>query len=271
VGRVAGTPLAESEGPREWQCNQLEDIGEHLSNPLTRFTPYRDATASGHGIGKSADIGMIVCWALDTHEDTRVVVTANTEPQIRTKLWPEMIKWRNLSITRDWWKVTKTGIFSVVPGHEESWRADAMTWTEHNTEAFAGLHNKGKRIVVIYRRGVEDRRQGVGSHRRRADRRARPRSSGSPTATRRRTRAASASASASIAHCGTTRQIDSRTVEGTNNPYLQSIVDTYGEDSDIAKVRVLGSSRQRPRCSSSPRAGRAMRKREVFADPSPSR
>jgi hypothetical protein len=25
-----------------------------------------------------------------------------------------------------------------------------MTWTEHNTEAFAGLHNKGKRIVVIY-------------------------------------------------------------------------------------------------------------------------
>jgi hypothetical protein len=35
------------------------------------------------------------------------------------------------------------------PGHEESWRADAVTWSEHNTEAFAGLHNKGKRIVVI--------------------------------------------------------------------------------------------------------------------------
>src|SRR5690348_11898193 len=118
---VPGTPLADSPGPREWQCDQLEDIGEHLSNPKTRFTPYRDATASGHGIGKSADIGMIMAWALDTHEDTRVVVTANTEPQIRTKLWPEIIKWRNLSITRDWWKVTKTGIFSIVPGHEESW------------------------------------------------------------------------------------------------------------------------------------------------------
>jgi hypothetical protein len=94
---------------RDWQCAQLEDIGAHLTNPLTRFTPYRDATASGHGIGKSADIGMIVNWALDTHEDTRVVVTANTEPQIRTKLWPEIIKWRNLSITRDWWKTPRRG------------------------------------------------------------------------------------------------------------------------------------------------------------------
>ena len=26
---------------------------------------------------------------------------------------------------------------------------DAVTWSEHNTEAFAGLHNKGKRIVII--------------------------------------------------------------------------------------------------------------------------
>src|SRR3546814_5891293 len=37
-----------------------------------------------------------------------------------------------------------------------------------------------------------------------------------------------------------TRQIDSRTVEGTNKAYLEELVRTYGEDSDIAKVRVLG-------------------------------
>jgi hypothetical protein len=37
-----------------------------------------------------------------------------------------------------------------------------------------------------------------------------------------------------------TLQIDSRTVEGTNKEYLQEIVDTYGEDSDIARVRVKG-------------------------------
>lgn len=262
-----GTPLADAEGPRDWQAAQLEDIGAHLSNPLTRYTPYRDATASGHGIGKSADIGMIVDWALDTHEDTRVVVTANTEPQIRTKLWPEIVKWRNLSITRDWWKVTKTGIFSIVPGHEESWRADAMTWTEHNTEAFAGLHNKGKRIVVIYDEAskiadkvwevtegalTDDQTEIIWL------------AYGNPTQNTGRFR----ECFGKHRQLWTTRQIDSRTVEGTNKEYLQSIVDTYGEDSDIAKVRVLG---QFPSASSmqfipSTLADNA-RKRDVFSDP----
>jgi hypothetical protein len=79
---------------------------------------------------------------------------------------------------------------------------------------------------------------------------------------------ASASASASIAALWNTRQIDSRDVEGTNKPYLQSIVDTYGEDSDIAKVRVLG---QFPSASSmqfiSVGRRRNARKRDVFNDP----
>jgi hypothetical protein len=37
-----------------------------------------------------------------------------------------------------------------------------------------------------------------------------------------------------------TLQIDSREVEGTNKAYLQEIIDTYGEDSDISRVRVKG-------------------------------
>lgn len=263
-----GTVLADSAGPREWQCDQLEDIGAHLSNPLTRFTPYRDATASGHGIGKSADIGMILCWALDSHEDTRVVVTANTEPQIRTKLWPEVVKWRNMSITRDWWKVTKTGLFSVVPGHEESWRADAVTWTEHNTEAFAGLHNKGKRIVVIFDEAskiadkVWEVTEGALTD---AGTEIIWLAYGNPTQNTGRFRECFGKHRA----LWNTRQIDSRTVDGTNKDYLQSIVDTYGEDSDIAKVRVLG---QFPSASSMQFISSSLvenaRKRDVFADAS---
>ncbi|OJW19355.1 MAG: terminase, partial [Sphingopyxis sp. 65-8] len=37
-----------------------------------------------------------------------------------------------------------------------------------------------------------------------------------------------------------TAQIDSRTVEGTNKAFLDLLVKTYGEDSDIVKVRVRG-------------------------------
>ena len=101
-------PLADVKGPRAWQCDTLEDIREHLEDPAKRFEPLMLAVASGHGVGKSALISMIVCWASDTCEDTRVVITANTEQQLRTKTWPEVLKWRGMSITKDWWKPTKT-------------------------------------------------------------------------------------------------------------------------------------------------------------------
>lgn len=110
--------LADAQGPRQWQCDVMEDIRAHLSDPLTRHTPLRIAVASGHGIGKSGLVGMLCSWALDTCEDARIVLTANTETQVRTKTWPEVLKWRNLSITRHWWKPTKTGIFSAFPGQE---------------------------------------------------------------------------------------------------------------------------------------------------------
>jgi hypothetical protein len=67
-----------------------------------------------------------------------------------------------------------------------------------------------------------------------------------------------------------TRQIDSRTVEGTNKAYLDELVATYGEDSDIVKVRVRGMfPSTRRRCSSSATDQvEAARKREVIqADP----
>jgi len=226
-------------GPRAWQCDVMEDLREHLENPTTRHQPIRIAVASGHGIGKSALIAMLIDWASDTCEDTRIVITANTEQQLRTKTWPEVLKWRNLSITRDWWRPTKTGIFSVVPGHDENWRVDAVTWSENNTEAFAGLHNVGKRIVVITDESstiadkvweviegalTDERTELIWI------------AFGNPTRNTGRFR----ECFGRFRHLWKTRHIDSRTVEGTNKKYLDELVATYGEDSDIVKVRVRG-------------------------------
>jgi hypothetical protein len=55
------------------------------------------------------------------------------------------------------------------PAHEKTWRIDAIPWNEHNTEAFAGLHNQGKRILVVFDE-ASDPRQDLGSDRGRADR-----------------------------------------------------------------------------------------------------
>lgn len=233
-GTLAGTT-----GPRTWQRDVMRTIGDHLRNPLTRHTPCRIARASGHGIGKSALIAMLIKWGLDTCVDTRIITTANTESQLLTKTAPEITKWSNLSITSDWFKPTATALISTVQGHDKAWRADLVTWSVNNTEAFAGLHNQGKRIILIF-----DEASGID-----------PKvwevalgaltdehteiiflAFGNPTLNTGSFREVFGKHRA----LWDTRQIDSRTVEGTNKAYLDELVATYGIDSDIVKVRVLG-------------------------------
>ncbi|MEO8455260.1 MAG: terminase [Sphingomicrobium sp.] len=232
-------PLAELDGPRRWQGEVLREIGDHLSNPATRFTPKRIAVAKGHGIGGSALIAMIVNWSLDTCVDTRVVTTANTEAQLVSKTSPELAKWRNLSVTRDWFKTAALSHVSTQPGHSQSWRCDLLPWSPHQPEAFAGLHNAGRRIVLIFDEAssIPDRIWEV------SDGALTDEGTeiihlvvGNPTRNSGRFR----DAFARYRNLWSCRQIDSRTVEGTNKIYLDEIVATYGEDSDIAKVRVRG-------------------------------
>jgi hypothetical protein len=226
-------------GPRAWQREVMEAIAAHLSNPATRFTPCRIARASGHGIGKSALIAMLIKWGLDTGIDTRIIATANTESQLLTKTAPEIAKWHNLSFTKDWFRVTATSLVSTAPGHDRSWRSDLVTWSVTNTEAFAGLHNQGKRIILIF-----DEASGIA-----------PKvwevalgaltdedteilflAFGNPTMNT----GAFRECFGKHRHLWNTAQIDSRAVEGTNKAYLDELVATYGEDSDIVKVRVRG-------------------------------
>ena len=61
-----GSDLAKIAGPRAFQRKALTELGAHLQNPATRYKPFRWACSSGHGIGKSSLIGMIVHWAKST-------------------------------------------------------------------------------------------------------------------------------------------------------------------------------------------------------------
>src|SRR5579859_3315215 len=141
--------LEESAGPRKWQREVLDYIGEHLSNEVTRHQPCQVAVSSGHDIGKSALIAMITWWALSTHEDCRVNVTANTDNQLKTKTSPELAVWFRRAINSEWFEKSVTSIKSKDEKHTETWRADLVPWSEANPAASAGLHNKGKRLVFI--------------------------------------------------------------------------------------------------------------------------
>jgi hypothetical protein len=229
--------LAKHSGPRAWQEELLGVIGAHLQDETTRCTPLRIAVASGHGIGKSAFISMVLDWAMSTCPETRAVVTANTDAQLRTKTWPEVAKWAKLGINADWWAIPATAMYEV--DHEKTWRADASPWSENNTEAFAGLHNEGKRIVLIFDEAsniadkVWEVAEGALTD---EDTEIIWLAFGNPTRNTGRFR----ECFGKYRSLWKTRQIDSRTVEGTNKAYLDELVQTYGEESDIVKVRVRG-------------------------------
>jgi len=231
-----------ADGPDQWQREVLAEIGEKLRSGAIKGVSeaIQIATASGHGIGKSALLAWIAEWAMHTHEDTKGVVTANTENQLRTKTWPELAKWHRLVITGDrWFKITATALFSTDPAHEKTWRLDAIPWSENNTEAFAGLHNQGKRILVIFDEGskIADKIWEV------TEGALTDNNTeilwlvfGNPTQNTGRFR----ECFRKFRHRWSTRQIDSRTVAMTNKAQLNKWVEDFGEDSDFVKVRVRG-------------------------------
>jgi len=226
------------DGPRDWQIAVLDAIGDHLGSDRA-FQPLQLAISSGHGIGKSALIAMVSNWAMSTCEDCRIVITANTESQLATKTWPELSKWFRLAINAHWWNIGATTISVREKEHERQWRIDRIPWSENNTEAFAGLHNKGKRIVVIYDEAsaIADRIWEV-TEGALTDEGTEIiwLAFGNPTQNTGRFR----ECFGRFKHRWKTRQIDSRTVEGTNKEQLEKWVTDYGEDSDFVRVRVRG-------------------------------
>lgn len=143
--------LQDYEGPDTWQEEVLTHITARLQDQdLSLSEVIRIAIAAGNGPGKSALISWIILWAMSTREDTRGVVTANTDIQLRTKTWAELAKWYQLCIVKHWFHLTATAIYSKNKAHERTWRIDQVPWSEEKTEAFSGLHNKGKRIILIF-------------------------------------------------------------------------------------------------------------------------
>jgi hypothetical protein len=249
----------------------LERLGRSLQQrDSSPDEAVRMAVASGHGIGKSALVAWVILWALSTMSDTRGIVTANTEGQLRTKTWPELAKWLALATNKDWFTYTATSLhYSLLPGHDKTWRVDAITWSENNTEAIAGLHNKGKRAFALFDEassiadGVWETIEGALTD---AGTDLFWLAFGNPTRTAGRFR--ECFAGGRFAHRWSPQQIDSRSVAMTNKMQIATWVKDYGEDSDFVRVRVKGVF---PRAGTmqfidSERVDQAVA-RELFKDP----
>jgi hypothetical protein len=233
-----GTELQEWPGPQVWQVQVLQDLADGL---IDISQALQIARTSGHGIGKSALVAWIILWAISTLEDTKGVVTANTENQLKTKTWAEVAKWHRLFIARDFFKMTATALFANDPLHERTWRIDMVPWSERNTEAFAGLHNAGKRILVIFDEGsaipnvIWEVTEGALTDRNTQIIWA---VFGNPTRNKGRFR--DCFLGGRFAHRWSSEAIDSRTVPISNKDQLDRWIADYGEDSDFVRVRVRG-------------------------------
>jgi hypothetical protein len=232
-------PLEGFSGPDEWQAEQLKSITRKLKEGGSAGCVIQEAVASGHGIGKSTLISWLILWALSTCANTRGVITANTESQLKTKTWSELAKWHRLFIARAWFELTATAIFSKIKGFEKTWRIDQIAWSENNTEAFAGLHNKGGRIFLGFDEAsaipnvIWEVSEGVMTD---SDTEIIWCVYGNPTRNTGRFK----DCFGKFRHRWTTRHVDSRSSILTNKERIQGWVDDYGEDSDFVKVRVRG-------------------------------
>ncbi len=237
--------LASKTGPEPWQRELLEAVAEHVREndelDLMGLDPqvWRSAVASGHGVGKSAIVAWIIYWVMSTRRDTRGVVTASTQFQLEDKTWPELAKWHQLALNKHWFEWTATSFyFKPYPEDQrKNYMITAATVSEHKTEAFAGLHNEGQTVIVIF-----DEASGVLPKIWEVAEGALTDGEGFFFAFGNPTRPDGEFADCFDKHADMYHHwhVDSREVSHTNKNAINDILHKYGIDSNEAKVRVYG-------------------------------
>lgn len=251
-----GTPLEKYPGPRTWQRETLIALRDFvhkmqvhdLAGAEEALEVYREAIASGRGIGKSALIAWIILWFMSTRIGGTVIVSANTEAQLRSITWGELGKWHTLCINRHWFDLSATSIkpakwFDQLVQDQlrrgtKYYYAEAKLWSEENPDAYAGAHNPLGMLLVFdeasgipapiwavaegyFTEPIVDRYWLAFSNPRK-----------------------NAGAFFECFHRNRdfwrTRHIDSRTVEGTDKAVYARLIQQYGDDSDEARVEVKG-------------------------------
>lgn len=238
-------PLIDKAGPEAWQREELIALGEHIKENMLltelglEMKVWRSAIASGHGVGKSAYVAWIIYFLMSTRVDTRGAVTASTQFQLEDKTWPELGKWHKLAINSHWfaWAGTSFSFAAYPEDQRKNYRATAATVSETNTEAFAGLHNEGRTVFVIF-----DEASGVFPKIWEVAEGALTDGEGFFFAFGNPTRPDGEFADCFDRHAAIYRHrhIDSRDVSHTNKNALNDIIRKYGEDSDEVKVRIKG-------------------------------
>lgn len=243
-------------GPDEWACEFLDQLGADIRergfDGAMAVEPIQYAVSSGHGIGKSAMAAWLTLFIMSTRPHSKGVITANTGPQLESKTWAGVAAWLKRAVNKHWFSITtgKGSMKLVQVDNPDSWRVDAQTSREENSEAFAGLHAASSTPWYLFDEAsaipaaIWDVSEGG-----KTDGEPMHFAFGNPT----RNTGAFAECFGKMRHRWRTWQIDSRRVQITNKAKIAEWIADYGEDSDFVRVRVRGVF---PRASSMQFIGR---------------
>ena len=244
------TPLENFTGPRKWQREVLTTLRDHIkaNNGKIDYDTFRNAVASGRGIGKSALVSWLVHWMLSTRIGSTTIVSANSEAQLRSVTWAEITKWLAMAINSHWFEIAATRIMPAkwitelverdLKKGTRYWAVEGRLWSEENPDAYAGVHNwDGVMLIFDEASGIPDSIWSV--------------SDGFFTentphrfhiafSNPRRNTGYFYEAFNSKRAFWRTSNIDARDVEGTDKNLYQRIIDEYGADSYQANVEVYG-------------------------------
>jgi hypothetical protein len=244
------TPLEKFSGPRAWQRELLRDLKAHIKKNKGELSmdTLRSAIASGRGIGKSAMVSWLILWMLSTRIGSSVVVSANSEAQLRSVTWGELAKWSAMLINSHWWEISATKLVPAVWLTElverdlklgtRYWAAEGKLWSAENPDSYAGVHNhQGMMLIFDEASGIPDPIWSVGS--------------GFFTenipdrywmafSNPRRNSGYFFECFNAKREFWKTKQVDARTVEDTDKQVYEQIIAEYGKDSSEARIEVYG-------------------------------
>ena len=248
--QTPGTPLERYRGPRKWQRDVLRNIRDHIqkNKTATMYEVMRLAVSSGRGIGKSALVSWIVLWMVTTRIGSSVIVSANSEAQLRSITWAEITKWLAMMINSHWWEISATRVTPAkwltelverdLKKGTRYWGAEGRLWSEENPDAYAGLHNAdGVLLIFDEASGIPDAiwdvAQGFFTENT-------PNRFWAAFSNPRRNSGYFFECFNAKRDFWNTRQVDARTVEDTDKQVYEQIIAEYGEDSSQARVEVYG-------------------------------
>ncbi len=103
--------------------------------------------SSGHGIGKSSIMAIVLLWFLMNYKNSQVPCTAPTAQQMYDVLWKEVSLWHSRMPQNFKDQIEVQSSYIRVKANPDAWFARAATARKENPEALAGIH--GENVMLL--------------------------------------------------------------------------------------------------------------------------